>query len=160
MHSIFVIHKHKAHALHYDLRLEEAGVLKSWALPKGPSTDPAQKRLAIQVPDHTLSYAQFEGIIPEGYGAGSVLLWDKGTFKNMHTQSSLSECIQKGVVALDFHGEKMHGKYMLIRIRTRSKTPSWIFFKVDDQYAKRNYSITDSEPYSVLSGKTIDELEP
>ncbi len=154
---IFVIHKHHASTLHYDLRLQEGEVLKSWAIPKGPSTDPGIKRLAIQVPDHELSYATFEGIIKEGYGAGPVLLWDKGTFEIVDSPHSLSECLEKGKVGLVFHGEKLHGNYLLVRIRLQ--TPhSWLFFKTHDEHARSDYIITDSEPYSVLSGKAIEEL--
>lgn len=154
---LFVIHKHHAHSLHYDLRLQEEGVLKSWAIPKGPSTDPTVKRLAIKVPDHELSYANFEGIIQEGYGAGSVLLWDEGTFDVVDSSHSLSDSLQKGKVILTFKGKKLQGRYLLIRAHL--PTPhSWLFFKLDDEYARPDYSITDSEPYSVLSGKTIEQL--
>ncbi|MBA2307436.1 DNA ligase [Candidatus Dependentiae bacterium] len=154
---IFVIHKHQASSLHYDLRLEEGGVLKSWAIPKGPSTNSDIKRLAIQVPDHELSYAGFEGVIEKGYGAGPVLIWDTGTFENIHPSHSLSERLEKGSTTLIFHGEKLRGKYMLIRIRL-STPHSWLFFKGDDEHARSDYSITDEEPYSVLSGKSIEEL--
>ncbi|MBA3752069.1 DNA ligase [Candidatus Dependentiae bacterium] len=155
---IFVVHKHNARTLHYDLRLEEAGVLKSWAIPKGPSTDPQDKRLAIQTPDHPFSYATFEGILKEGYGAGSVLLWDTGTFENLHSPQSLTSCIEKGRIAVLFHGQKMQGEYILIRTKLHHQN-SWLFFKVNDEKAKIFYSITSAEPYSVISGKTTEELE-
>lgn len=117
----FVIHKHHASRLHYDFRLEIDGVLVSWALPKGPSTDPSQKRYAARVPDHALEYIDFEGVIPIGhYGAGPVMVWDKGTFENAKHKNGklipLSQCLQDGALTFFLHGKKLQGLYALIRI--------------------------------------------
>ena len=114
--SIFVVHEHHATHLHYDLRLEFNGVLKSWAVPKKPSA--TEKRLAIQVPDHPLSYARFEGIITEGYGKGKVKIWDKGTFNAIKKTSNKIE--------VDFKGKKLKGRYALILFK---KPKQWLFFK-------------------------------
>lgn len=155
---IFVIQKHDARALHYDLRLEDEGVLKSWAIPKGPSTDPDVKHLAAQTEDHPFEYKDFEGMIPEGnYGAGGVIIWDKGTYKNLKAPLSLSDCIKNGHVVISFNGKKMHGNYALIRTHMRKN--SWLFFKMKDDQADRRKNITKSEPDSVVSGKSIAEIE-
>ena len=156
---IFVIQKHDARSLHYDLRLEADGVLKSWAIPKGPSTDPAVKHLAVQTEDHPFEYKDFEGTIPAGnYGAGGVIIWDKGTYKNLKEPLTLNQCIQKGTVAVWLDGEKLHGGYALIRMHLRGKD-SWLFFKMKDDEADPNSSITKDEPDSVISGKSVEEIE-
>ncbi|MFH0898132.1 MAG: DNA polymerase ligase N-terminal domain-containing protein [bacterium] len=118
---IFVIHKHGATRLHYDFRLEIDGVLKSWAVPKGPSTDPAQKRLAVMVDDHEFEYAKFEGVIPKGqYGAGPVMIWDKGTYKNIKGKDGKSvpikTCISRGQIEIWLEGKKLKGGYALIHM--------------------------------------------
>jgi len=119
--AIFVIHKHSASHLHYDLRLEMERVLKSWAIPKEPPTEEGVKRLAVQVDDHPLDYATFEGIIPEGmYGAGKVEIWDSGTYE------LIEKAPNKMVIIL--HGKKLKGKYNLIKF-TRSGEKNWLFFK-------------------------------
>ncbi len=152
---IFVIHKHDARSLHYDLRLEDNGVLKSWAIPKGPSDNPHDKRLAIQTEDHPYDYADFEGIIPEGnYGAGGVQIWDKGTYKNLKPRS-LDECIQRGVIEIEFHGEKMHGRYALVH--TGFSENSWLFFKMKENVTPYDHILEQDR--SVISGKTIEEIE-
>lgn len=117
---IFVIQKHDARNLHYDFRLEVEGVLKSWAVPKGPSTDPREKRLAVPTEDHPLEYADFEGIIPKGeYGAGTVLLWDKGTYQNLKKKNGkelpVGRCVTDGHVVVRLNGKKLKGGYSLIR---------------------------------------------
>jgi len=120
---IFVVHKHSAHKLHWDLRIEMDGVLKSWAVPKEPPREKGVKRLAIQVEDHPLPYADFEGIIPEGfYGAGTVEIWDRG-------ECELTE-VGEGKLVFVLRGEKLKGKYCLIKFRTREGKESWLFFKV------------------------------
>ena len=113
----FVIHKHDAPSLHYDFRLEVDGALKSWAVPKGPSTDPREKRLAIQVEDHRLDYGDFEGVIEDGYGKGTVLVWDAGSYRNLDGGRSMIEAVDAGHVRVWLDGEKLTGGYTLQRIR-------------------------------------------
>ena len=109
---IFVIQKHHATSLHYDFRLEVDGVLKSWAVPRGPSTDPRDKRLAMEVEDHSLEYADFEGMIEEGsYGAGPVIVWDNGTYESLNEDESMAEALQKGTARVWLHGHKLRGGY-------------------------------------------------
>lgn len=135
--AIFVIQKHNASHLHYDFRLEISGVLKSWVVPKGPSTDPHDKRLAIQTEDHPIDYATFEGIIPEGqYGAGSVIIWDKGTFENIKEKDgvliSLEDSYKNGQIEVRLNGEKIHGDYALIRTDSDSAT-KWLLIKMREK---------------------------
>jgi DNA ligase D-like protein (predicted 3'-phosphoesterase) len=111
--SRFVIQKHDASSLHYDFRLEVNGVLKSWAIPKGPSLDPREKRLAVQVEDHQLDYYDFEGVIAEGYGEGTVLVWDKGTYRNLDENRSMTEALDSGHVKVWLEGEKLTGGWTL-----------------------------------------------
>ncbi|MFO7872384.1 MAG: DNA polymerase ligase N-terminal domain-containing protein [Candidatus Undinarchaeales archaeon] len=118
----YVIQKHDATNLHYDLRLEDEGVLKSWAVPKKPSKDPNTKRLAVQVDDHKLDYADFEGEIPEGqYGSGTVEIWDSGTYELLEKS--------KNKYIIDIHGKKLKGTYNLIRTKFKGKKKNWLFFK-------------------------------
>ncbi len=148
---IFVVQKHSSHSLHYDLRLEVDGVLKSWAVPKGPSTDPKVKRLAIQTEDHPLEYASFEGTIPEGqYGAGTVIIWDTGSFKNMSKKDgldiTLARALENGHAAVWLDGKKLSGGYALTR------TPrGWILVKMRDEKADASRDILKESPGSVLS---------
>lgn len=133
--AYFVVHEHHASHLHFDLRLETDGVLKSFAIPKGPSLNPSEKRLAIAVDDHPLSYATFEGIIPKGfYGAGYVVIWDKGTYNIK--KGTLAE----GLMELEFNGEKMKGVFILKKIRNDIK--NWLFFKKTDKYADKNFKLS------------------
>jgi bifunctional non-homologous end joining protein LigD len=123
----FVVHEHHATHLHWDFRLEFAGVLKSWAVPKGPSMNPADKRLAIQVEDHDLDYGNFEGIIPEGqYGAGEVIVWDKGTYEPM---GDIGEGLQKGHFTFVLHGTRLIGEFALVRLQKGVKGNEWLIFK-------------------------------
>lgn len=157
---IFVIQKHDARSLHYDLRLEDEGVLKSWAIPKGPSMDPSVKHLAVQTEDHPYDYKDFEGVIPEGnYGAGGVIIWDKGTYRNLEPLS-LSECIKKGNVAVWLDGEKLHGGFALIHTHLPGKD-NWLFFKMKDEEAQPDSkeNITEKKPNSVVSGKSVTYIE-
>jgi len=138
---IFVIQKHDARTLHYDFRLEVDGVLKSWAVPKGPSTDPRTRRLAVAVEDHPLDYADFEGGIPNGeYGAGAVLVWDRGTYRNLREEddkpASMTEALQDGHVAVWLEGEKLRGGYALIRTG-KGDDNRWLLIKMKDDEADK-----------------------
>mgnify|MGYP001153930602 CR=1 FL=1 len=133
--SIFVVHEHHASHLHFDLRLETEGVLKSFALPKGPSLNPAEKRLAIMVEDHPLSYSDFEGIIPEGnYGAGYVVIWDNGTY------NTKKGTLEEGILELEFNGRILKGAFLLKRLKDSQK--NWLFFKKKDAYANPEFKLT------------------
>ena len=140
---IFVVQEHHARRLHYDFRLEADGVLKSWAVPKGPSLDPAQKRLAVRVEDHALSYADFEGIIPEGsYGAGEVLIWDRGTYEHLPAAGPKPQTVAEAIAAgrLDFvlHGDKLRGRFVLLRMKGKERgKENWLLIKRSDEFARR-----------------------
>ena len=154
----FVVQKHRATRLHYDFRLEMDGVLKSWAVPKGPSLDPADKRLAMQVEDHPVSYFDFEGIIPAGnYGAGTVMVWDVGTWE---PQGNAAEMLRKGDLKFRLNGKKLKGDFALVHIKSRrpgSKGTEWLLIKHRDAYVQEGYDI-DKYDYSVLSERTMDEI--
>ncbi|MFW5714443.1 MAG: DNA ligase D [Brevefilum sp.] len=157
---IFVIHKHGATRLHYDLRLQVGDVLKSWAVPKGPSLDPEEKRLAILVEDHPLSYSTFEDVIPEGqYGAGEVILWDQGIW---HGPESAEEAIKSGKLNFELEGVKLHGGWTLVQMRGEENEDgkNWLLIKQDDAHARRESenAITESMPESVKSGRTLEDL--
>lgn len=154
---IFVIQKHDASRLHYDLRLEIDGVLKSWAVPKGPSLDPQVKRLAVPTEDHPMAYADFEGVIPEGeYGGGTVMVWDTGTYLNVQSRKSqplsMSESYQKGRIEVFLEGRKLKGLFALIKTAR-----GWLFFKMKDEYAALG-DILETAPDSAVSGKTLDQI--
>jgi DNA ligase D-like protein (predicted 3'-phosphoesterase) len=159
----FVIQKHDASTLHYDFRLEIDGVLKSWAVPKGPSTDPSEKRLAVPTEDHPLDYLEFEGVIPDDeYGAGTVLVWDTGTYENITTDDAdhevaLGEAIEEGHVEVWLEGEKLRGGYALIRTGGGDE-PRWLLIKEDDDEADARRNPTSTEPKSVLTGRTMQEI--
>lgn len=160
---IFVIQKHNASHLHYDFRLEIDGVLKSWAIPKGPSTDPHDKRLAMETEDHPMDYATFEGMIPEGeYGAGSVIVWDTGTFDNIKEKDGktvpLKQCYKNGQIEVNLHGKKLQGGYALIRTQS-DDMKKWLCIKMRDEYADARRNPVSSQPESVISGKTIEDIE-
>src|SRR5512143_3049068 len=138
----FVVHKHAARALHYDLRLELEGVLKSWAVPRGPSLNPSLKRLAVMVEDHPLDYKDFEGMIPEGnYGAGSVIIWDRGVYHHPSTRDEkaseklLLDGFKKGDMKFVLEGEKLHGEFALVKTRKDGK--SWLLLKKKDKNAAK-----------------------
>jgi DNA ligase D-like protein (predicted 3'-phosphoesterase) len=159
---IFVIQKHDASRLHYDFRLEVDGVLKSWAIPKGPSADPQEKRLAIPTEDHPLEYAGFEGVIPEGeYGAGAVLVWDTGKFRNITEKKGvaldLPEALAHGHLKVWLEGRKLKGGYALTRFKT-GKDEAWLLVKADDQEADASADLLRTRPESVLSGHTLEEI--
>ena len=153
---IFVIQKHAASTLHYDFRLEVGGVLKSWAVPKGPSTDPRQKRLAVEVEDHPLDYAGFEGDIDEGtYGAGAVIVWDTGPYTS---EEPMEEALRRGHVNVDLHGNKLHGGYLLQRTRKVGGRQQWLLIKRRGEGADTRRNPVSTEPESVLSGRTVEEV--
>jgi bifunctional non-homologous end joining protein LigD len=157
----FVIQKHAASRLHYDFRLEWDGVLKSWAVAKGPSYFPGDKRLAIQVEDHPLEYGGFEGIIPKGqYGGGTVMLWDRGTWEPV---GDVAEGLRKGSLKFVLHGEKLHGHWALVRMAGKfanQAKPSWLLIKEHDgdERTAADVAITEQEPNSVASGRDIDAI--
>lgn len=153
---IYVIQKHRAGHLHYDLRLESAGVLKSWAVPKGPSLDPAEKRLAVEVEDHPLDYADFEGVIPEGeYGAGTVIVWDRGTYRP-RGEEGIEEMHARGSIKITVAGEKLAGGFALVRTRLGGKNNNWLLIKEKDGNARPGYDVTAAAPLSVVSGRDVD----
>jgi DNA ligase D-like protein (predicted 3'-phosphoesterase) len=159
---LFVIQKHDATSLHYDFRLEAGGVLKSWAVPKGPSTNPKDKRLAMRTEDHPLGYADFEGVIPEGeYGAGPVIVWDIGTYRNLTEKDGrevpVEEAVETGHVKVWLEGKKLRGGYALTRV-DKGKRERWILVKVADEAADARRNPVNTEPQSVLSGRTIEDL--
>jgi len=158
---IFVIQKHDARNLHYDFRIEVDGVLKSWAIPKGPSTDPSEKRLAMPTEDHPIEYADFEGVIPEGqYGAGVVMVWDTGTYRNLKEDKiSMEEAIENGKVEVWLEGEKLKGGYALIRTRKMGDRQGWLLIKMKDDEADARRNPVSTEKKSVLSGLTLNQIE-
>lgn len=159
---IFVIQKHDARNLHYDFRLEVDGALASWAVPKGPSTNPSDKRLAIHVEDHPLDYAEFEGVIPEGmYGAGTVLIWDQGTYRNLMEEKAdplaMRESIDAGHVEVWLEGDKLRGGYAIVEMKGR-EGDQWLLIKMNDEEADARRNPVRTQPDSVLSGASIEEI--
>jgi len=154
----FVVQKHRASHLHYDFRLEMEGVLKSWAVPKGPSLDPADKRLAMMVEDHPVSYFHFEGVIPPGnYGAGTVMVWDTGTWQPLGEAAAM---LEKGDLKFRLHGEKLQGEFVLARMRSRrpgSKGTEWLLIKKRDGSVVPAYDINRYD-YSVLTRRSLAEI--
>jgi bifunctional non-homologous end joining protein LigD len=137
----FVVHEHHASHLHYDFRLEIAGVLKSWAIPKGPSMNPAEKRLAVMVDDHPLEYAEFEGIIPKGhYGAGPVLVWDSGEFQS---EEDPEAALKKGRLTFALKGKKLKGGFSLILMKGRGSGKDWLLIKGQDSFAKKDWEVKE-----------------
>lgn len=161
---VFVIQEHRASSHHWDLRIQVGDTLKSWAVPKGPSTDPSEKRLAIPTEDHPLEYADFEGVIPEDeYGGGTVLVWDAGPYTNLKTDDDGEEVpvedqLQDGHATLWLHGEKIRGGYSLVRTDMGDEE-RWLLVKMDDDEADARRNPTSTEPESVLSGRTLDQIE-
>ena len=157
----FVIQKHAATRLHYDFRLGWNGVLKSWAVTRGPSYVPGDKRLAVQVEDHPANYGGFEGIIPKGqYGGGTVMLWDRGTWE---PHVDVDEGLEKGSLKFALHGQKLKGNWALIRMGGRAahaSKPNWLLIKEHDEYERTadDEPITEEAPDSVSTGRTIDEI--
>ena len=160
----FVIQKHAASHLHFDLRLELDGVMKSWAVPKGPSLDPSVKRLAMQVEDHPIEYNTFEGTIPEGeYGGGTVMVWDRGTYVYGGEDADPIEGLRKGYAKGDFKfvlaGKRLQGSWTLVRMRRGgSKKPQWLLIKHRDDHADEGSDVVADHPTSVATGRTMEEI--
>ncbi len=158
--DLFVVHKHAARRLHYDLRLELDGVLKSWAVTKGPSLDPSQKRLAVMTEDHPLEYGGFEGVIPKGeYGGGPVMIWDRGTWEPI---GAPDEGLAKGDFKFRLHGDRLNGDFVLVRMKPRKEDrgrQNWLLIKKRDDYAGDGDEPTLTYDTSVKSGRTMDQIE-
>ncbi|HXI11691.1 MAG TPA: DNA polymerase ligase N-terminal domain-containing protein [Thermoanaerobaculia bacterium] len=159
---IFVVQKHQASHLHYDFRLEMEGVLKSWAVPKGPSYDPSVKRLAMMTEDHPYDYAGFEGIIPSGnYGGGNVIVWDKGTWEFIEPGDDPVAAVRKGKLTFSLDGKKLKGEWALVQLKGPSqKGNEWLLLKHRDGYASSDFDITEEAPLSILSGRSVEEVDP
>jgi bifunctional non-homologous end joining protein LigD len=165
--GMFVVQKHAATRLHYDFRLEMEGVLRSWAVPKGPSLNPADKRLAVMVEDHPIEYGDFEGIIPEGnYGAGEVIVWDRGVYRVTDPPDDVAGAVRAGKLDIEMFGFKLKGGYAMVRTsgrnprvrEPRNEKPQWLLIKRRDGFASTDTDIAESRPRSVLSGLTLQEL--
>jgi len=160
---IFVIQKHAARQLHYDFRLQLGRALKSWAVPKGPSLNPSDKRMAVEVEDHPLGYAKFEGVIPKGeYGSGTVMIWDKGSYRNVTKKNNkevpITRALRNGHLTIELDGEKIEGRYALSRI-VKGKKPRWLLVKVKDAKADARQNPVKSENKSAVSGRTMKQIE-
>jgi DNA ligase D-like protein (predicted 3'-phosphoesterase) len=161
---IYVIQLHKARRMHFDFRLEVDGVLVSWAVPKGPSLDPREKRLAVRTEDHPLEYAGFEGNIPDGeYGTGTVIVWDNGVYENASIRGnkkvSMSTALEAGHIRFRLFGIKLRGGYSLIQTKMRGEDKNWLLVKDKDAEADVRRDPAKTDRRSVLSGKTIEEME-
>ncbi|HEX3285569.1 MAG TPA: DNA polymerase ligase N-terminal domain-containing protein [Mycobacterium sp.] len=153
----FVIQHHAASTDHYDFRLEIDGVLASWAVPRGPSINPEDKRMARRTEDHPMAYEDFEGIIPEGeYGAGRVIVWDRGTYMN-DADRAMAEALERGHLSFRLDGKKLRGGFALTRFRT-GKDEAWLLVKKSDDDADGRRKPVRSQPESVVTGRTLDEL--
>jgi len=155
--NYFCVQRHDATRLHYDFRLEIDGVLKSWAVPKGPTLDPGLKHFAAHVEDHPIDYGDFEGNIPAGnYGAGSVMLWDQGTFELLGDVSGEDQ-IARGDLKFRLHGQKLNGDFALVHMKGRGKGNEWLIIKKRDDFAVPGWDV-EEHAYSVLSGRTQEEI--
>jgi bifunctional non-homologous end joining protein LigD len=155
--NCFCVQRHDATRLHYDFRLEVDGVLKSWAVPKGPSLDPSVKHLAAHVEDHPVEYGDFEGTIPKGnYGAGSVMLWDRGTFDLLGDVPADAQ-LARGDFKFRLHGEKLNGEFAVVLMKGRGKGNEWLLIKKRDAFAVPGWDV-EQHAYSVLSGRTQEEI--
>ncbi len=156
---IFVIQKHDASHLHYDFRLEIDGVLVSWAVPKGPSTNPNEKHLAVMTEDHPMDYATFEGVIPEGnYGAGTVMVWDIGTFENAKEPYGISmeKALLDGKIEVNLEGKKLHGLYALVRTKLHDDKKNWLIFKMKED---KKIPAIKNKTKSALSDRTLAQIK-
>ncbi|HVZ58820.1 MAG TPA: DNA polymerase ligase N-terminal domain-containing protein [Patescibacteria group bacterium] len=183
-HLVFVVHKHDATSLHFDFRLQVGDVMPSWAIPKGPTLDPTQKRLAMETTDHSLDYRHFEGVLPEGsYGAGPVMIWDEGyyspeieTSKGVREeikdfdegQKVMKEGMKKGEIKFRLYGKRLQGSFTLVKTRGFARLDSakqveskaWLLIKHNDEFVKKGFDAKDKKyDTSVVSGKTIEEIE-
>lgn len=162
---IFVVQQHDASTLHFDFRIEVDGVLKSWAVPKGPSTDPRDKRLAVQTEDHPLEYADFEGAIPEDeYGGGTVIVWDTGPYENITkdeegNEVSISKALDDGLAEVWLEGRKLRGGYALVHTKTGGDAKNWLLVKMKDEGADARRNPVSTERRSVLSGRTLKDIQ-
>ena len=155
-----MVQKHDATRLHYDFRLELDGTLKSWAVTRGPSLDPADKRLAVRTEDHPMSYATFEGTIPKGqYGGGTVMLWDRGIWIP-HPDKDPVKTIEEGHLHFTLEGERMKGEWLLVRLkpRGRERSENWLLRKIEDEHAGSPTGLTENYLTSVKTGRTMDEI--
>lgn len=163
-HPIFVIQKHDATNLHYDFRLEIDNTLKSWSVPKGPSTDPKVKRMAIPTEDHPIAYADFEGTIPKDqYGGGTVMIWDKGTFKNIKKDKDgnsidLKKAYEMGTLEFELEGDKLAGGYALIKMKSGNMKGNWLLVKMKDDKADARRNPVNTETKSVVSNRTMNQI--
>lgn len=155
----FVIQKHAARRLHYDFRLELDGVLLSWSVPKGPSLNPAERRLAVRTEDHPLDYADFEGVIPKGeYGGGTVVVWDRGSWEPEGGLEGARQMLAKGRLTFELRGAKLAGRWHLVRTKPQGKQEGWLLFKGRDDAADPKRDIVDERPESVVTGRTVEEI--
>ena len=158
----FVVQKHAASHLHFDFRLELDGVMKSWAVPKGPSYDPAVRRLAMEVEDHPIEYNTFEGTIPKGqYGGGTVMVWDRGTYEaeDGGGAQSLRDGYERGDLKIVLHGKRLIGGWVLVRMRRdESDRAQWLLIKHRDETADATFDVVADQPTSIATGRTMDEI--
>jgi DNA ligase D-like protein (predicted 3'-phosphoesterase) len=154
---VFVIQKHAATSLHYDFRLEVGGAMRSWAVPKGPSYDPGERRLAMAVEDHPMSWNEFEGVIGPGYGAGTVIVWDRGSYRYTGDAAGMAEALDDGYARFVLEGEKLRGEWSLRRMSGQKKE-SWLLSKRRDSDADPARDVVAEEPESVVSGLTIEDV--
>lgn len=155
---IFVVQEHHASHLHYDVRLQIGDVLVSWAVPKGPSLNPRVKRLAVQTEDHPLDYADFEGIIPEGYGAGTVMVWDIGTYKNLR-DCSMEQSFKEGQIEVELKGQKLEGAFAFVRTHYAGSAKNWLMLKMKDEFASAKKNPVSTQKRSALTDRTMDEIK-
>jgi DNA ligase D-like protein (predicted 3'-phosphoesterase) len=153
----FVIQMHAARTLHYDFRLEIGGALASWAVPKGPSTDPRDKRLAVRVEDHAIAYGDFEGVLGPGYGAGAVIVWDTGPYRNL-ADDSMEDGLADGHLSFWLEGHKLCGGYALTRTGVRAGKEQWLLIKRRDEHADARRNPVSTQRESVLSGRTVEDV--
>ncbi len=162
-HPIFVIQKHQSSTLHYDFRLQIGNILKSWIIPKGPSLNPKEKRLAILTKDHEFSFADFEGKIPAGhYGAGKIIVWDSGSYKNITTANgqkiSMQKALENGKIHIFLEGEKIKGNFSLVLLKNQDEPKNWLLIKLKDTYANNTFDPVMELPNSIISHKSLENI--